>query len=48
MPSDLVDQLAPGGVMVVPVAGTMHRVRRSGDGDVTTTRHGDYRFVPLR
>ena len=32
MPSALVDQLAPGGVMVVPVAGMMHRVapRRRG------------------
>lgn len=47
LPDELVDQLHSGGVMVVPVAGTMLRVARSMRG-VGVTRHGSYRFVPLR
>jgi len=48
MPQELVDQLADDGVLVVPVAGVMRRVVRSAAGEVVTTRHGQYRFVPLR
>src|SRR3954447_23305354 len=44
---DLVDQLHTGGVLVIPVAGTMLRVARSMRG-TSVTRHGPYRFVPLR
>jgi protein-L-isoaspartate(D-aspartate) O-methyltransferase len=47
MPDELVEQLHSGGVMVVPVAGTMLRVSCSMRG-VGVTRHGAYRFVPLR
>jgi protein-L-isoaspartate(D-aspartate) O-methyltransferase len=47
LPDDLVDQLHTGGVMVVPVDGTMLRVSRSMRG-MSVTRHGSYRFVPLR
>lgn len=47
LPEELVAQLAPGGVLVVPVAGTMLRVVRDGDDPVITS-HGEYRFVPLR
>lgn len=47
MPVDLVDQLAPGGVLVVPVRSVMYRVRRGADGQLDTTRHGLYSFVPL-
>lgn len=47
LPDELVDQLHTGGVMVVPVDGTMLRVARSMRG-VGITRHGSYRFVPLR
>ncbi|TSI15982.1 protein-L-isoaspartate O-methyltransferase [Brevibacterium aurantiacum] len=49
LPRELVDQLAQGGVMVIPVQGEMLKVQRSNaevDG-VTITRHGRYRFVPL-
>lgn len=46
LPSSLVAQLADGGVLVVPVAGVMLRVRRRGD-DVDVTEHGLYVFVPL-
>jgi protein-L-isoaspartate(D-aspartate) O-methyltransferase len=47
LPDDLVDQLHTGGVMVIPVGGTMLRVARSMRG-TAITRHGSYRFVPLR
>ncbi|WP_231441865.1 protein-L-isoaspartate O-methyltransferase family protein [Brevibacterium zhoupengii] len=49
MPAELIAQLEIGGVMVIPVQGEMLRVERSGSGDrdITITRHGRYRFVPL-
>lgn len=46
LPGELVDQLADGGIMVIPVRGDMLRVRRTGE-EVTVDRHGRYRFVPL-
>jgi protein-L-isoaspartate(D-aspartate) O-methyltransferase len=47
LPDELVAQLHTGGVMVIPVDGTMLRVSCSMRG-VGVTRHGSYRFVPLR
>lgn len=47
LPSALVEQLAPGGRMVIPVAGRMLLVERDDDGDVVASEHGYYRFVPL-
>lgn len=47
LPQELVDQLGDGGRMVIPVGGTMLLVERRGS-DVRTSRHGSYRFVPLR
>jgi protein-L-isoaspartate(D-aspartate) O-methyltransferase len=46
LPTELVGQLADGGVLVIPVHSEMLRLRRDGDL-VTTTRHGRYAFVPL-
>jgi protein-L-isoaspartate(D-aspartate) O-methyltransferase len=46
LPQELVDQLADGGRMVIPVAGVMLLVEKDG-GEVAVTRHGHYRFVPL-
>lgn len=46
-PTELVEQLAVGGVMVAPWRDVMHRVRRTREG-TEITRHGGYRFVPLR
>ena len=46
-PTQLVDQLADGGRLVIPVRGTMTLVTRDGD-ETTETHHGSYRFVPLR
>lgn len=45
LPGELVDQLAEDGVMVIPVAGEMLRVTNP---EAVVTRHGRYRFVPLR
>ena len=47
LPQSLVDQLAEPGRMVVPVAGALTLVVREA-GSVATSRHGHYRFVPLR
>ena len=47
LPDQLVAQVADGGRMVIPVASTMLLVVRTGD-DVEVSRHGGYRFVPLR
>lgn len=47
LPQALVDQLADGGRLVVPVRGVMTLVTRAGP-ELSTSRHGHYRFVPLR
>lgn len=46
LPDELVEQLADRGRLAIPVAGTMLLVSRSRV-DVSVTRHGSYRFVPL-
>ena len=47
LPGELVEQLADGGRLVIPVSGTMLLVRRTATG-TEVTEHGWYRFVPLR
>ena len=48
LPRTLVGQLRVGGVLVVPIKGWMHAVRRTdADGPPEVTRHGGYSFVPL-
>ncbi|MBD2762493.1 protein-L-isoaspartate O-methyltransferase [Kocuria sp. cx-455] len=47
LPEQLVEQLGEGGVMVIPVAGEMLRVRQGHRGP-KITRHGKFKFVPLR
>jgi len=47
LPAALVDQIATPGRMVIPVGGEMLLVERSAD-ETSVSRHGGYRFVPLR
>jgi protein-L-isoaspartate(D-aspartate) O-methyltransferase len=46
LPTSLVEQLGDDGVLVVPVAGVLHEVRRQG-ADVVDVQRGRYAFVPL-
>jgi protein-L-isoaspartate(D-aspartate) O-methyltransferase len=46
LPEELVDQLGDGGRLVIPVAGALVTVVRSG-ADRVVTEEGSYRFVPL-
>jgi protein-L-isoaspartate(D-aspartate) O-methyltransferase len=46
MPTELLDQLADPGRMVLPVAGVMTVVHRES-GEDQVSEHGHYRFVPL-
>ncbi|WP_395658663.1 protein-L-isoaspartate O-methyltransferase [Nocardioides sp.] len=48
LPVGLVGQLAPTGRLVIPVAGEMLLVEARADDQPLVTRHGYYRFVPLR
>lgn len=48
LPQALVDQLAPGGRMVAPVAGRLSVVDRRDDDAIDVRRVGHYAFVPLR
>ncbi|WP_456786808.1 protein-L-isoaspartate O-methyltransferase family protein [Cellulomonas sp. P5_C5] len=47
LPTVLVEQLAEGGRLVIPVRSTMHLVERVA-GQARVTTHGSYTFVPLR
>jgi protein-L-isoaspartate(D-aspartate) O-methyltransferase len=47
LPEPLVDQLAPGGRMVIPVRGRLAVVDRDRTGIVEMRRVGHYAFVPL-
>ncbi|WP_297749960.1 protein-L-isoaspartate O-methyltransferase [uncultured Tessaracoccus sp.] len=48
MPPELFAQLAPGGVLVMPVGGQMWRVIKNEAGKPEISRVGEYLFVPLR
>jgi len=47
LPQELVEQVAVGGRMVIPVNGVMLQVDRTDVG-TEISEHGGYRFVPLR
>ena len=51
IPKTLIDQLAPEGMMVVPVAlsddKVMTRITKQRDGSLTTEEFGHFRFVPF-
>ena len=43
----LIEQLAPGGTLVAPVAGQLLRLRKSADGDIEQLNLAPVSFVPL-
>jgi len=51
IPVNLLEQLAPGGIMVIPVGDEyvqdMLQVFKKADGTVETKSHGEFRFVPF-
>ena len=51
IPQALIDQLKPGGMMVVPVSidgqETMTTIEKIEDGSVVKKEHGSFRFVPM-
>ena len=47
LPRALVEQLRPGGLMVIPVRSRMLTVRARTDGPPEIAEHGRYSFVPL-
>lgn len=51
IPEALVNQLMPGGIMVIPVDSengqVMHTLRKLAEGEIETTTHGQFKFVPL-
>jgi protein-L-isoaspartate(D-aspartate) O-methyltransferase len=51
IPDALVEQLKPGGMMVIPVGSTDHqkmlRLVKKEDGSCVVEDHGDFVFVPM-
>ncbi len=51
IPQKLIDQLKPGGLMVIPLGGgdeqSMLRLIKNADGSIKQEEHGAFRFVPL-
>lgn len=52
VPPKLIEQLKPGGIMVIPMDNadggqTMVRLTKNADGTLTREEFGDYKFVPM-
>jgi protein-L-isoaspartate(D-aspartate) O-methyltransferase len=51
VPEELINQLAPNGIMVVPVGEgvnqTMILIEKSENGEIIKTEHGSFSFVPM-
>lgn len=50
IPEKLVDQLKPGGIMVIPIGDKvqiMNVLRKDLDGQVAVKEYGEFRFVPM-
>ncbi|HEX5744538.1 MAG TPA: protein-L-isoaspartate O-methyltransferase [Candidatus Saccharimonadales bacterium] len=47
MPTELFDQLKPGGRLVVPVRNTIHIIDKDGKGNITRKEKPGFVFVPL-
>jgi protein-L-isoaspartate(D-aspartate) O-methyltransferase len=48
VPPALLDQLAPGGTMVMPVGDALHTLVKMEDGEVRTDVYPGFVFVPLK
>lgn len=51
MPEKLIEQLSPGGIMVVPISTDgveiMTTVEKDNSGNISVKEHGKFRFVPM-
>lgn len=51
IPDDLIDQLKPGGILVIPIGEgddqIMTRIVKGADGELEKSTHGVFRFVPM-
>jgi protein-L-isoaspartate(D-aspartate) O-methyltransferase len=51
LPDALVEQIKPGGVLIIPLGEgsvqIMTSIRKKNDGSIERKEHGDFRFVPL-
>jgi len=47
IPENLIDQLAPGGTLVIPVRSTMFKITKTESGEIEKEEHGGFAFVPL-
>ncbi len=47
VPQDLVKQLKNGGILVVPVGSSIHRIEKASDGNIKTREFPGFAFVPL-
>jgi len=47
MPKQLIDQLSPGGTMVIPVQSSLFKVVKKPDGSLRTEEYPGFMFVPL-
>jgi protein-L-isoaspartate(D-aspartate) O-methyltransferase len=47
LPDALVEQLNPGGILVIPVRDSIFQIRKNLDGTITEIEHYGFVFVPL-
>ncbi|MBI4121543.1 MAG: protein-L-isoaspartate(D-aspartate) O-methyltransferase [Candidatus Ryanbacteria bacterium] len=47
LPQELVDQLAIGGIMVIPIGDTIYKIIKKSEGEITREAHHGFVFVPL-
>jgi protein-L-isoaspartate(D-aspartate) O-methyltransferase len=47
LPRTLVDQLAPGGILVLPIGQSIHRIEKDKNGEITDEEFPGFVFVPL-
>jgi protein-L-isoaspartate(D-aspartate) O-methyltransferase len=47
LPLTLVDQLAPGGILVLPIGHSIHRIEKDKRGEITDEEFPGFVFVPL-